>query len=149
MYIYAHTHPNLSSAYPSLHVWTPALPSAYTSAHARIGGAATHNRPRLFEGPPSASATPAVARRGAEIGAYRGQRGNGRGVPCADVRVEHRHRVQRLRAEPLAVDADGKSSHVAARVTWAPILTRARARARAHTWAHLLRIEHSVIRSSM
>ncbi len=51
-----------------------------------------------------------------ESGAYRGQRCDRRGVPRADVRVERRRGEERLRAEPLAVDADGKCLHVTARI---------------------------------
>ena len=60
---------------------------------------------------PSASGTPAVVRRRAGSGAYIGQRGDTRSVPRADVRVERRRTVERLRAEPHAVHADGKGSH--------------------------------------
>ncbi len=66
---------------------------------ARIGCAAAHNRPRCIEARPSASGTPAVARRRAEGGAYLGQRGDRGGVPRADVRVELRRHVERLRTE--------------------------------------------------
>jgi hypothetical protein len=52
-------------------------------------------------------------------GAYIAQRGDGGGVPRADVCVERRV-VERLRAEPHAVDADGKGSHVSARIRVLP-----------------------------
>ncbi len=58
-----------------------------------------------------------------------------RGVPRADVRVERLRVVERLRAEPPAVHADGTRWHVSARMHARPI---ARAHARAHgcsTWA--------------
>jgi hypothetical protein len=91
---------NRSSAQPSLPTFTPAPPpSAYMSAHARIGGAAAKNGPRHFEDWASASATPALARRRAESGAYRGQRGDTRDVPRADVHVIGVRRLKRLRAE--------------------------------------------------
>ena len=48
----------------------------------------------------------------AESGAYPKKRSHRRGVPRADVRVEHRRPVERLRAEPHAVHADGKCSKV-------------------------------------
>ncbi len=52
------------------------------------------------------NATPPV-----ESGAYPGQTGDTRGVPRADVRVERSRRLERLRAEPHAVHADGKCAH--------------------------------------
>jgi hypothetical protein len=122
----------------------------------------THNRayicidayvwPRRIKHPPSASASP---RRpiAAESGAYPEQRRHRRGVPRADVRVERRRPVERLRAEPHAVHADGKCSkirreHTCVRVraahTPAPKHTNthtrthkcARARTRTHTHTH-------------
>ncbi len=65
---------------------------------ARIGGAAARNGLRRIEARPSASTTHAVACRRAEISAYIGQSGDGRGVPRADVRVELRPTIERLRA---------------------------------------------------
>jgi hypothetical protein len=77
---------------------------------ARIGGAAAHNRPRRLEARPSASAI--VRRRKARSGAYNGQVGDGRGVPRADVGVEHRRTGERLRAEATTWSTPtGKGSH--------------------------------------
>ncbi len=73
---------------------------------------------------------PAVARRRAESGAYRGQRGDTSGVPRADVRVERRRRAERLRAEPLAVDAERIPLARAPQIRGRPY---AHARARART----------------
>jgi hypothetical protein len=115
-----------------LHTWTPAHARAHTSAHAypraRIGGPAAHNGPRRIEHPPSASRLRWRAARGRKGGAYRVQRGDTGGVPCADVRVERRSRLERLRAEPPAVHAGGRRAHVSARMLWRPI-------AHAHTRA--------------
>jgi hypothetical protein len=62
-------------------------------AHTYIGGAAAHNgRAALQTGrahPPER----------AESGAYRSQVRDGGGVPRADVRVEGRRRLERLRAD--------------------------------------------------
>ncbi len=52
--------------------------------------------------------------------AYLAQRGNRRSVPRADVRVERRRRGERLRAEPHAVHADRKGSHVSAQIRERP-----------------------------
>ena len=70
----------------------------------------------------------------ADSGAYLGQRGDRGGVPRADVRVERRRREERLRAEPPAVDADGKALACFGADAWAPDRTHARARTRTHTW---------------
>ena len=91
-------------------------------------------QPRRIEERPSASRR-GGAPPGAESGAYRGQRGDRRGVPRADVHVEHQRLVERLRAEPHAVRADGEGSHVFGADTWAPRPTPTRARA--HTDAHV------------
>jgi hypothetical protein len=64
-------------------------------------------------------------------GAYLGQRGDRRGVPRADVRVERRRRGERLRAEPHAVDADGRALACVGADACAPKLGT-----RAHTRAH-------------
>ena len=72
----------------------------------------------------------------AEGGAYLGQRGDRGGVPRADVRVERRRRVERLRAEPPAVDAGGKALARVGADASAPNRTRARA----HTDAHVGRV---------
>ena len=69
----------------------------------------------------------------AESGAYLGQRGDRGGVPRADVRVERRRRVERLRAEPPAVDADGNALARVGADAWPPNRTRTRARTRTHT----------------
>ena len=69
----------------------------------------------------------------AEGGAYRLQRGDRGGVPRADVRVERRRRGERLRAEPPAVDADGKALARVGADAWPPDRTRTRARTRTHT----------------
>jgi hypothetical protein len=145
IYICIHTHTsNLSSAQPSLHTWAPAQPSAYTSA--RIRRAAAHNRPRRIEDRPSA-----VLRRPrwhaarAESGAYIVQLSDRRSVPRADVRVERRRRAERLRAEAARGRRRRKALARAARITWAPILTRARARTCAHVGAS---VAHARIRRS-
>jgi hypothetical protein len=52
--------------------------------------------------------------------AYLAQRDNRRGVPRADVRVERGRRGERLRAEPHAVHADRKGSHVSAQIRECP-----------------------------
>ena len=78
---------------------------------------------------------PALARRpGRKGGAYLVQRGDTSGVPRADVRVELRRRVERLRAEPPALDADGKALARFGADAWAPDRTRTRAHTRTHTW---------------
>ncbi len=71
-----------------------------THTRKHIGGAAAHNGPRRIEHP-AERVPPAVALRpGRKGSAYRKQRGDTRGVPRADVRVERRRRLERLRAEP-------------------------------------------------
>ena len=91
---------------------------------------------RLYIHPsvPTRSCTEHAAARGgappaAEGGAYPGQRGDRGGVPRADVRVERRRRLERLRAEPPAVHADGKALARFGADASAP---GAHARARAH-----------------
>ena len=89
----------------------PAQASADTCAHAcanrrcrRAQPAAPHRSP--------AERVRRSARRRAGSGAYRGQRGDARGVPRADVRVERRRRVERLRAEATTRSTPtGKGSH--------------------------------------
>jgi hypothetical protein len=108
-----------------LHNWTPAHARAHTSLHTHtcvhIGGATAHNGPRRIDDP-AERVPPAMARRpGRKGGAYPVQRGDRGGVPRADVRVKRRCRVERLRAEPPAVDADGTRSHVSARMRGRPI----------------------------
>ena len=89
----------------------PAQASACTCAHAR-----THRRSRRAQRPaPHRSPAERVrhsARRRAGSGAYTGQRGDGRGVPRADVGVERRRRGERLRAEATTRSTPtGKGSH--------------------------------------
>ena len=62
----------------------------------------------------------AHARWWCSCGAYLAQRDNRRGVPRADVRVERGRRGERLRAEPHAVHADRKGSHVSAQIRECP-----------------------------
>ena len=69
----------------------------------------------------------------AESGAYVSQQGDRGGVPRADVRVERRRRLERLRAEPTAVDADGKALARFGADPWASDRTRKRERTRMHT----------------
>jgi hypothetical protein len=86
--------------------------------------------------PPRASRLRWRAARAGEGGAYIGQVGDARGVPRADVRVERRRRVERLRAEPPAVHAGGKALACVGADACAPNRTRTRARARTqHTGA--------------
>ena len=95
----------LSSARPYLHPWPRASECLHVCARARASAVPPRTAGRAaIEARPSASATPAVARRRAGSGAYGGQRRDRRGVPRADVRVERRRRVERLRAEPPAVN---------------------------------------------
>ncbi len=132
---------HLSYAQPYLLTWTPAHASAHTlaRAHTRRMTAAPHRRP-------AERVPPAVARRpGREGGAYPLQRGDGRGVPRADVRVERGRRLERLRAEPHKVDADGTHSHASARMRGRPI---ARAHGRS-TQARVCCRPASAIRSSV
>ena len=93
--------------------------SVHTSQHSYAQLYVTRGRPRWR-----------AAR--AESGAYPGQRGDRRGVPRADVRVERRRRGERLRAEPPAVDADGKALARFGADACAPNRTRTRARTDAH-----------------
>jgi hypothetical protein len=83
---------------------------ARVRTRARIGGTTAHYPPRRTEARPSASAVVRAAGPGG--GAYIGQRGDGRGVPRADVRVESRRIVERLRAEATTRSTPtGKGSH--------------------------------------
>jgi hypothetical protein len=93
-----------------LHTWTPAHARAHTfcaHTHARA-----HRRRRRAQRPAPhrrpGRARPACggAPPGRKGSAYRGQRGDRGGVPRADVRVERRRILERLRAEPRAVRAD-------------------------------------------
>jgi hypothetical protein len=78
--------------------WKPAHASARTCSHARA-----HRRRRRAQ-PAAPHRSPAervrhCARRPGRKGAYIGQVHDTRGVPRADVRVERRSRLERLRAE--------------------------------------------------
>jgi hypothetical protein len=133
-YTYIHT-TRLCYAQLYLRTWTPAHARAHTSAHTHT---CAHRRFRRAKRPaphrrPAERVPPEVARRpGRKGGAYHVQRSNCGGVPRADVRVECRRIVERLRAEPHAVHADGTRSHVSARMRARPI---ANAHTRARTYA--------------
>jgi hypothetical protein len=123
MYIYLQSYiPSLLRAVIPTHVDIRACACSHVRTHmrARIGGAAAHNGRRHIDDPPSASRSGGV-RPGRKGGAYIGQKGDTRGVPRADVRVERRRTVERLRAEPPAVDADETRSHVSRRMRGRPI----------------------------
>jgi hypothetical protein len=76
----------------------PAQARADTCAHAHASAVPPRTTGRAASKPrPSASAM--VRAGGAGSGAYLVQRGDGRGVPRADVGVESRRRLERLRAE--------------------------------------------------
>jgi hypothetical protein len=151
MYTYIHVS-RLCYAQQYLHTWTPAHARSHTSVHTR---ASAHRRSRRTQRPvphrrpgrarPAGGGAPP----GRKGGAYLGQRGDRRGVPRADVRVEHRRLIECLRAEaPPAVDADGRRSHVPARMRGPQI---AHAHARARTGAARARVcggPASAIRSS-
>jgi hypothetical protein len=113
--------------YVCLHdVWTRARTCPHVCAN---GGPAAHNGPRRIDDLPSASRRDG-ALPGRQGGAYRAQRGDTRGVPRADVRVERRRHGDHLRAEPRTVHPDARRSHVSAQMRGHPI---AHAHARAHT----------------
>ena len=97
-----------------VHICTPVHTSQRSCAQLYL----THGRPRWRAAP------------GRKGGAYRVQRGDRGGVPRADVRVERRRRQERLRAEPAAVDADGKALARFGADACAPNRTRTRARKR-------------------
>jgi hypothetical protein len=105
-----------------------------TRARARIGGAAAHNDRTCVGDRPSA------VRRGARRaggGAYRDQRRDGGRVPRADVRVEGRRRLERLRAENVRLGGGVKCSHALARMRACPrthTSARACTHASARTW---------------
>ncbi len=113
---------NPDSARPYLHPGWPRTKRvpARVRTRERIGGATAHN------GPPQSQPGRARPERlrwratGPEGGAYNVHVRHGRGVPRADVRVEHRRLVERLRAEPHAVHAIGKRSHGSARIRVRP-----------------------------
>ncbi len=124
--IHTHTYnPSLLRAALPAHVHTRACACAHVCAHTARAASTTRrsaSRPRW---------RPARAGKG---GAYSVQIGDRRGVPRADVRVERRRRLERLRAEPRRVDADGGRSHVSARMRARPI-----AHARARAWTQHVR----------
>ncbi len=96
----------------------------YTRGHPRMRVPTrlrTHTRTCASAAPP-----------GRNAGAYRVQRGDTRGVPRADVRVERRRIGERLRAEPPAVDADGRALASVGADACAPNRTRRHMRAHAH-----------------
>ncbi len=131
----------------SIHTWKPSLLRAaipthgdtracarpHICAHTRARAsavAAAHNGPRRIDDP-AERVPPAVARRpGRRGGANPGQVGDTRGVPRADVRDERRRLHECLRAEPRAVDADARRSHVSARIRARPSLAHSHTRAR-------------------
>ncbi len=128
MHVYIHTYiPLYAQLY--LRTWAPAHARAHTSAHTH---ARAHRRRRRAQRPaphrrPAERVPPAVARRpGRKGGAYTGQIGHTRGVPRADVRVERLGTLERLRAEPPAVHADGKALACVGADACAPDRTRAR-----------------------
>jgi hypothetical protein len=123
--IYAYNHTSrLSYAQPCLtHVDTRACACPHVCAHPR---ARTTARTASTTRP---SASRQAARRPGRIGgAYHVQRGDRGGVPRADVSVERRRRLERLRAEPNAVHADGTRSHASSSDAWAPTHAPTRAR---------------------
>ena len=118
---------------------------AHTHAHVRIGGAAGLNcraSSKTDRARPPRCALPA------ESGAYIEQRGDRCGIPCADVGVERRRRVERLRAEPPAIHADGRRSHVWARMHRRPIAHEHTSEHGRSTWARVCGAPASVIGSS-
>ncbi len=138
IYKYRHTYTHmritrLCYAQLCAHTWAPAHARAHTSAHTRARASAVPPRTTARAAsttPPRASRLRWRAARAGEGGAYIGQRGDARGVPRADVRVERRRRLERLRAEPPAVHAGGKAL--------ARVGAHARAPDRAHTRARAL-----------
>jgi hypothetical protein len=140
IYIHIHTYTHIHTYIPSLlraaiptHVDARACAGPQVCAHtrARLGGRRRAQRPAPHRRP-AEHVPPAVARRpGRKGGAYIVPRDDRRSVPRADVRVECRRIVERLRAEPPAVHADGTRSHASAWMRGRPIAhanTRARAR---------------------
>jgi hypothetical protein len=139
-YIYTNTYihsyiPSFVRAAIPTHVGTRKCACPHVCAPTRVRASAVPPRTTGRAASNARRSRPAagVRRPGPEKGgAYIGQRGDGRGVPRADVRVERRRMLERLRAEPPAVHADGTRSHVSARMRRSPIPhahTRARARA--------------------
>jgi hypothetical protein len=78
----------------------------------------------------------------AEGGTYRVQSRHRRGVPRADVRVERRRVLERLRAESDAVHADGKCSEVRRGYTWAWPKSRTLGNAHLYALALALALAH-------
>jgi hypothetical protein len=96
-----------------IHPYIHSCAQARARARRDIGGAAAHI------GRTCVGDRPSAVRRGArraESGAYRAQRRDGGGVPRADVRVEGRRRVERLRAENATLDGGLRRSHALARM---------------------------------
>ena len=144
IYKYRHTYTHmritrLCYAQLCAHTWAPAHARAHTSAHTRARASAVPPRTTARAAsttPPRASRLRWRAARAGKGGAYHVQRGDTRGVPRADVRVERRRRAERLRAEPPAVHAGGKALACVGADACAPNRTRTRARARTqHTGA--------------
>jgi hypothetical protein len=90
---------------------------ARTHARARIGGAAAYDGRGASK---NDRACPPQRAPPAESGAYIVQVFDRGGVPRANVRVEPPGLKERLRAEAHAIDADGKHSHVSARICVRP-----------------------------
>ncbi len=140
IYVYACIHTHI---YPVLrtrsythtrgrpHMRMPTRLRAHTRA--RIGGAAAHNGPRRTDDPPSASRPRWRAARSRKGGAYPTQVRHSRGVPCADVRVERRRILERLRAEPPTVHRGRNALACVGADAWAPNRTRTYAR-KDNTW---------------
>ncbi len=133
IYIYIHTYnPSfVRAAIPTL-VATRACACPHGCARTRARASAAPPRTTARAAPttrPSASRLRWPRRSGRRGGAYKSHVRHRRGVPRADVRVERRRRVERLRAEP-AVHTDGTRSHASARMRARPI---AHAHARART----------------
>jgi hypothetical protein len=121
-----------------IHIQPYTLSYMRTRTHAHIGGAAAHNDRACVDDRPSA------VRRGARragSGAYEGQRRDGGSVPRADVRVEGRRRLERLRAENTTLGGGGKCSHASARMRARP-RTHTRARAHARLGACAAHVRH-------
>ena len=90
---------NLPSGRPYLHPSPRASECLQVCARARESAGPPRTTGRAASKPGRAR-QPAVARRpGRRGGAYKGQRGDTRGVPRADVGVERRRRGERLRVE--------------------------------------------------
>jgi hypothetical protein len=124
---------------------------ARTHSRARIRGAAAHNGPRRTDDPPSASRLRWRAARA----------GKAAHTPCNVVAAAVFHapmfalnadaEMNACEPRPPAVDADGRRSHVSARMRGRPI-AHARARARAHgrsTQARVCGGPATAIRSSL